>query len=495
MSTLYNNPQHQDQDLESNSTNNNEEGHTSSDGPQYNEDPEKNDAHASENKQTTQVIDVPDGGYGWFVVFAVFCFNIATWASNSAFSIYLAHYLKTQQFAHASKLDYAAIGGIAFGCGLFLAPIIIYYIKLTGPRICILTGCVFQFVGIMLAAFSKKIWQLYLTQGLLISFGLAFVCIPANSLLPQWFRKKRSLAQSLSASGSGAGGVMFNLAMQRIIEVKNVKWALIVQAIICAFVTILGCLLTRTRDQHVKPVIQVFDLELFTKFGYWVVAFWIATTLLGYVVLLYNLADFTISLGYSSSQGAIVSCMISVGVFFGRPTIGFLSDKFGAVSVGIVAHFLVALFCFAMWIPIRNYASAIAFAIIQGSLMGTIWAVLGTIVSRVVGLKKLGVSLGMIWIVVGLFGTVSPLIGIQLRAAAPQGEDYSPIQYQHPAIWCGCCYFAAAVSLWVLRAYLIARDEIAEEMNSHMDNGELHIYVPFKSGVSKLFALSKTRKV
>ncbi len=487
---LFSDNNQKDQDPEKRSVNETQLDQGSSDNMNNQEDPEK-----LETQPQTNIIDVPDGGYGWFVVLAVFCFNVATWASNSAFSIYLAHYLQYQQFANASKIDYAAIGGIAFGCGLFLAPIIIYYIKLTGPRICILTGCAFQFCGIMLAAFSKKIWQLYLTQGLLISFGLAFVCIPANTLLPQWFREKRSLAQSLSASGSGAGGVMFNLALQRIIEVKDVKWALIVQAIICAVVTIFGCLLTRTRDQHVKPTLEVFDITLLKKFGFWIVSFWIATTLLGYVVLLYNLADFTKSLGYSGSQGAIVSCMISVGVFFGRPTVGYFSDKFGAISVAIVAHFLVALFCFAMWIPIRNYASAIAFAIIQGSLMGTIWAVLGTVVSRVVGLKKLSVTLGMIWVIVGIFGTVSPLIGIQLRAAPPNGQEYSPIQYQHPAIWCGCCYFAAAMSLWVLRAHLIARDEIAEDMNTHMDNGELHIEVPFKKGVSKMFALSKTRKV
>lgn len=455
----------------------------------------KQDPNSDPHAQPTHIIEVPDGGYGWFIVVAVFLFNVATWASNSAFAVYLAHYLQYQQFENADKLDYAAIGGIAFGCGLCLSPIIIYYIRLTSPRICILTGGIFQFAGIMLAAFSKKLWQLYLTQGLLISFGLAFVCIPANTLLPQWFRKKRSLAQSLSASGSGAGGVMFTLAMQKIIDVKSVKWALISQAIMCATVTSVGCCLTRTRDEHVKPTFEIFSFIILKEKGFLLVAFWIATTLLGYVVLLYNLADFTKSLGYSASQGAIVSCMISVGVFVGRPTIGVLSDRYGAVTVAIFAHLAVSIFSFAMWIPIRNYASAIAFALIQGSLMGTIWAVLGSIVTRVVGLKALSTTLGMLWIIVGSFGTVSPLIGIQLRSQPPAGAQYDPSQYQHPAIWCGCCYFAASSSLFVLRGYLIARDELAEEMNSHMDNGELHIQVPPKKIVSKLFALSKQRKV
>ena len=72
----------------------------------------------------SNVIEVPDGGYGWFVVIAIFLFNISTWASNSGFSIYLAYYLQHDKFAGGTKLDYAAIGGIAFGAGLLFMPLI-----------------------------------------------------------------------------------------------------------------------------------------------------------------------------------------------------------------------------------------------------------------------------------------------------------------------------------------------------------------------------------
>ena len=53
----------------------------------------------------SKVIDVPDGGYGWVVVGAFFLLNISTWASNSAFAIYLAYYLKHDKCSGGGMID------------------------------------------------------------------------------------------------------------------------------------------------------------------------------------------------------------------------------------------------------------------------------------------------------------------------------------------------------------------------------------------------------
>lgn len=196
----------------------------------------QNRSHETENdnedelmdEKPNNIIEVPDGGYGWVVCLSVFLFNISTWASNAGYSVYLAFYLKHDTFEGGTKLDYAAVGGIAFGSGLIFTPFINRLKDLTNVRIVIIIGGVFQFVGLFLAAFSTKLWQLFLTQGLLIGIGLALISTPTSVVLPQWFRKRRTLAQALASSGSGAGGVMFNLAMQSIIQNISLKWALII---------------------------------------------------------------------------------------------------------------------------------------------------------------------------------------------------------------------------------------------------------------------------
>lgn len=435
-------------------------------------------------------IIVPDGGFGWFVVVAYFLYNFSTWGANAGYAIYLAHYLEYNSFAEAGKLDYAAIGGFAFGCGLFFGPAINWLVHHTSVQLVIGVGIILQCTALLLAAFSKKLWQLYLTQGVLISFGLSFICIPSLTLLPQWFRKKRSLAMGLGSGGSGLGGIIFNLGMQRLIEVKSVKIALIVQCVICTSLSVLALLLTRTREKeiesHSKTVFRVFDQEVLRSAGYWLVALYISLTMSGYVVLLYSMSSFTSSLGYSEKQGSIVSCMISVGALFGRPVIGFIADYFGPITVSIIVHLIVAILNWAMWIPCRNFATALMFALLAGLLMGSIWSIMATIVTRVVGLRKLGVTFGMLWIYLSIFGIVAPIIGLELRSNNQLEEN----KYFKTAIFAGFSYFGSALFLWLLRGLIIARDEQALKEHTYFDNGELHLKVSTKDAIRCLFRLT-----
>lgn len=426
-------------------------------------------------KEITE-IEVPDGGYGWVVLLAFFLYNFCTWGANAGYAIYLAHYFDDNTFAGGGKLDYAAIGGIAFGAGLIWSPIITWFSHKFTLQLTIGIGIICQGTALMLAAFSTKLWQVYLTQGLLIGFGLAFIFIPSMTLLPQWFRKKRSMASGIGTAGSGLGGIVFNLSMQKIIEVKSVKWALIVQFIMCTSLSSIALALTRTRDAVVKDKdfsIKVFDKQLFSKWSTWLVYSWVSFTMLGYVILLYSLSDFTISMGYSAKQGSYVSCMVSLGNLVGRPIVGYLADRYGPISIGAIVHLIVAIFSWAMWIPCRNLATAIIFALIEGMLMGTIWPTVGSIVARVAGLKKLHVTFGALWFFVAIFAMPSPVIGLQLRSNAEKSNAYI-----NTAIFAGFGYFGAALSLFLLRGYIIARDDASNHGNA-MDNDELDVPVSF----------------
>lgn len=442
-----------------------------------------------------KVIEVPDGGYGWIVLFGVSLFSISTWAANSAFAIYLAHYIEKDLFPGTSILNFAAVGGIGFGGGLIFSNLILWLAHQTNVKFVIGIGSVLQLAGLLLAAFSTKLWQIYLTQGVLIGFGLAFIAVPSNALVSQWFRKKRGIAQALSVVGSGVGGIMFNLAIQAIIDNISLRWALIIQGIICTVCTWTGIILVKTRDAHVKPVFKTWDWDVMKTLPFIVMSLFVSITLLGYVILLYNLADFTISLGYSAKQGSVVTTMVSVGIIVGRPIVGKLGDINGPVTTCMVSHVLCGLFNLALWIPAKNYSMAIGFAIVQGGIMGSIWVLLAPISARLFGLRKLAITLGTFFAIVGVIGVVSPIIGIKLRATAADGK-YSPTQYRSPAIYCGVVYIASAVLLWFIRAYLIARDEIVEKHSQSLeDNDELVFSVSFKQIISQLFSRSPTRKI
>ena len=431
-----------------------------------------------------------DKGYAWVVCGACVLFNFCTWGMNSGFAIYFANYLTNGTFEGATKMDYSYIGGIAFGVGLFFSPVITVIQGYIGFKKTLIIGNCLQFTALMLASWSRKLWQLYCTQGLMQSFGLAFLSIPATTVLPQWFKKKRVLAMGIGAAGSGLGGLVFNLGMQKVVDTKGVFWALRVQSIIGFGLTWIAIFLAKSKAQTHHIQFNFFNFSSCRMAAYWLVMLFVITCILGYVIVLYTLANFTTSLGYSERQGSIVSAMVQVGSLFGRPNVGYLSDRYGAATVGFVVYYIAGIFCLAMWIPARNYATVIIFALIMGALMGSIYAIFAPLIARIFGIQKMSVVFGQIWSIMGIAGLFSPVIGVKLTKGS--GAEVNPSSYRDCSIFTGIMFLACATFMLIIRGYIIARDRILVEKGDEvtdMKDAE-NITVPVGDVFRLLFAKS-----
>lgn len=95
-----------------------------------------------------------------------------------------------------------------------------------GRSIVMTVGVFMMSGGFISASFAKQIWQLYLSQGVVVGLGMGAIFIPAIAVLPQWFLKRRSLAQGLASCGSGFGGLAFSLGTSAMIEQLSLAWAL-----------------------------------------------------------------------------------------------------------------------------------------------------------------------------------------------------------------------------------------------------------------------------
>lgn len=457
---------------------------------------EVKEAGDSENQKDlvpakVKITEHVDGGYAWVVIFATFLFLFSTWGVNSAFGIYFSRYQEANKFPGASRIDYAFVGGISFGVGIFFGPVVNYIHGLIGTHLCILLGCCFQFTAIMLASWAVSLWQLYCSQGLMQSFGLAFISLPAMTVAPQWFVKKRVFAQGLAVTGSGAGGLFFTLSMYKIMEVRSVQWALRAQAIISASLVVIGVCLMRVRKK--ATIFNPFDIATLRCAGFWLLCFFNVTCMFGYVILLYTMSEFTTALGYTEWQGAIVSAMVQVGFTYGRPLTGFISDKVGAVTVTIVCYYMSTIFTLAMWIPTKNYATCIALALLVGTFIGCIFPTTAPITARLVGLPKLNVGFCMLWIFVGIASIFSEPIGASILSELPSGK-LDPALFKNTAIFAGCSFFACATSMVIMRGYITAKDKIIESSEVNEDDIEvLDLTVPFKDVFLNIFAWNAKR--
>ncbi|KAK5166724.1 uncharacterized protein LTR77_008268 [Saxophila tyrrhenica] len=276
----------------------------------------------------------PDGGYGWVCTACVFAINAHTWGVNASWGVFLAHFLSHDTFTNASNLEYALIGGLSISMSLFISPLVGVSNEKLGTRPSLFIGTALVFTSMLTASFATQIWHLFLSQGVCFGFGLGFLYITAAPTLGQWFLKKRSLAVGIASSGAGFGGLAYNLAAGAGVESLGVQWTYRLLAL-CTLVANLICsILLKDRNTAVKP--QPRGLNNLREFGHVSVVLiisWGAFTELGYIVLLYSLPNYAQSIGLSAQQGSVVGAVLNLGLAFGRPAVGFLSDSFGRIDV------------------------------------------------------------------------------------------------------------------------------------------------------------------
>ncbi|CUM50844.1 unnamed protein product [Debaryomyces tyrocola] len=77
--------------------------------------------------------------------------------------------------------------------------------------------------------------------------------------------------------GSGVGGVVFNLGMQKVIEARDYHWELRAQAIIASGVTTLAVILIRTRSKNHKIQFVIVDKDCLKCTGFWFLSLFLVT--------------------------------------------------------------------------------------------------------------------------------------------------------------------------------------------------------------------------
>jgi MFS family permease len=395
----------------------------------------------------------PDGGYGWVVVACLFLINAHTWGINSSYGVFLAHYLALNTYPGATPLEYAFIGGLSIAMCLSVSPVATISTREFGTRVTLFIGVFLQTVALLGASWSKEIWQLFLSQGVCFGWGMGFLFVASVPIIPQWFDKKRSFANSISAAGSGIGGLIYSLATNAMIENVGLGWAFRILAIVSCVVISIAIILIRDRNKQIGSVQLAFDTSLLRRPEFLLLLGWGMFSMLGYVVLLFSLPNYARSIGLSAAQGSVIGALLNLGQGIGRPAIGFYSDSFGRINIALLGTFLSGLFSLVIWIFAKSYGVMIFYSLLTGAFAGTFWTTIAPVSAEVVGIKILPSALSLIWISLIVPSTFAEPIALELKRTTGN-------IYLHSQIFTGFMYIAASICLWFLRAWKI--NEVAK---------------------------------
>ena len=286
------------------------------------------------------------------------------------------------------------------------------------------------------------------SQGVCFGFGMGLIFNATVGLIPQWFDRRRSFANSIGTAGSGMGGLIYSLATQAMIQSLGLGWAFRILAICSCSVICIATLLIRDRNVAVGAIYNAFDLRLLRRPQFLLTLAWACFSMIGYVNLLFSLPNYAVSIGLTASQASVVGAILNLGQGIGRPLIGYFSDSLGRINMCLFCTLACGILCFALWIPSTSYALLLVFALLGGGVAGTLWTTVAPVTAEVVGLSILPSALSLVWVSLVLPSTFAEVISLELR------RDQKPV-YRDAQVFTGCMYVGAAVSLWFVRGWKV----------------------------------------
>ncbi|KEY69256.1 hypothetical protein S7711_01707 [Stachybotrys chartarum IBT 7711] len=400
----------------------------------------------------------PNGGYGWVCTACVALINAHTWGINSSYGVFLAHYLANDTYPGATYLQYAFVGGLSISCAMLVSPVATLSTRRFGTHVTLCVGTALEVAGLIGASFASSIWHLFLSQGLAFGFGMGFLFVASVGIPPQWFTTKRSLANGVSASGSGFGGLLYSLAAGAMIRNIGLAWCFRVLGILALAVNAICIALIRDRNKILGSRHAAFDMKLFKRPEYLLLSGYAFFSMLGYIALVFSLADYARNIGLNPSQAAVVSALLNLGQGIGRPPIGYFSDSIGRLNMAAITTFFSALLIFVVWVFANSYGVLIFYALIGGTVAGTFWATIGPVAVEIVGLQDLPSALNLEWLVIVLPSTFSEPIALEIVGST---GDYLATQ-----LFLGAMYAVAALCVLFLRGWKVGEMEGIERLKS-----------------------------
>ena|ERR1700761_860712 len=184
---------------------------------------------------------------------------------------------------------------------------------------------------------------------------MGFLFVGSVGIIPQFFTKRRSLANGIGTAGSGIFGMVYSLATNAMIQHLGLAWAFRILGIVSFAVNFICAMLIKDRNKQVGASLLAFDIRLFWRPEFLLLLGYGFFSMLGYIVLLFSLPNYANSVGLTAKQGSVIGAILNLGQGLGRPPIGYFSDSVGRINIAGLMTFLSGLFALVIWPFAKSY--------------------------------------------------------------------------------------------------------------------------------------------
>jgi MFS family permease len=342
--------------------------------------------------------------YAWVVVWATFVCLALIFGVSYSFAAFF------ESFAEGFSAQRADVSWIFGLSGL------VYFVLGTlggiladrfGPRVVCAAGMVLIALGLLATSWATALWMVYLSYGLLVGLGIAFVYTPSIASVQPWFSARRGLAGGIASSGVGAGTLLVPVLVALALDAMPWREAMRWLALAVLGLGLLAAgLLRRAPASHLPGsggTASGLSLRetLRTPTFRW---FYLATVLASPVMFIpfAHLSASARDLGLGDAFAVSLVGVIGVGSLVGRFAIGWLADRLGRAQTLVLLQLSMGL-SYLLWVvaggPVLLVLFALWFGLSYGSIVSLLPAICmdhfgGRSVASVVGALYSGAAVG-----------------------------------------------------------------------------------------------------
>ena len=381
----------------------------------------------------------------WVVVWATFVCLAVIFGVSYSFAAFFENFAK--EFA-AQRADVSWIFGL---CGL------VYFVlgagggmlaDRWGPRMVCMTGMVFIAMGLFLTSLAQSLATVYLSYGLLVGLGIAFVYTPSIACVQPWFNKRRGLASGIASAGVGAGTLVLPVVVSYLLIEVNWREALqMMSAGVLLIGLTAGFLLKRAPNLSGNTSGQLPGLTLSATLKTPSFKWLYMGTLLGAPVMFVPFAHISAAArdaGVPDAQAVGLVGLIGIGSLVGRFAIGWLADRMGRIRTLMLMQGLMGL-SYLVWAGAQDPWMFAVFALWFGLSYGSIVSLLPAICMDLFGGRAVSAIIGTLYTGAALGNLLGPVLA---------GQVFDMTQSYALVIWITLCISALATySCWRILKY------------------------------------------
>jgi len=357
--------------------------------------------------------------YGYVVVALVFCILLVAWGIFLSFGVFFEPVLTEFGWTRAATSGASALAFVVMG---LLGIIVGRLTDRFGPRL-VMTGCgLFLGLGFLLMPQISAIWQLYLFYGVIIGIGMSATWVPANSIIPRWFVKRRGLMTGIVLSGNGVGVIIMPPIARWLISTYGWRVAYSVVGIIALVLIVLAAQFLKREPSQVGQspygadevkaensglTARGFSLgeAIHTKPFWLLCAISFCIWLCVGVVMVHIIIHVT-GLGISAASATSILVVIGGVSIAGRAIMGSIADRIGNKPALIVSFIIMSASFF--WLVIaKEMWMLYLFGVVLGFAYGALSPLVTPLVAELFGLSAHEAIFGVTF----LWGTIGEAIG------------------------------------------------------------------------------------